>query len=704
MATEFDTVQSQYQNYRFCYDNGHSDWLRTAKTCFDFYSNKQWDPKDKAKLEREGRPALTLNVIESLVRSMQGIHRSLRNDVRFVPVADASMADATLRNQTWLHIQQQNDFDYLESHVFKKGLIMGRAYYDTRMKFDENLQGEVCITSPRSQDVVLHPSVDEYSSKTWPEVFIRRWVSANDIEAQFGKDKAKHIMNSPIPDFYDYEDTFMAQQMGNLPYYQHHHIDTMLMPHNRGHLLLDRQYIKVKRKEHFIDLKTGDTSEIPENWERNRIAAFLEKVPGVSTIKRDVKTICWAVTAGGIVLHEEDSPYKNFTIVPFFPSFIDGITMGAVESLIDPQRMYNKVTSQELHIINTTANSGWKVRRGSLKNMTIQELEQVGAKSGFVAELDDIAQMEKITPNSTPQGHDRLSFKADAIMRNLSGISNQGRGFAREDVAGEAIMANQAAQDINFADWLSNLHYSKVLVARNCMDLAQTYYTETREIMINRGTALAPEMESVVLNQPAPQEQGMPMGAPDQPAPPPTLLNDMARGKYSCVLVPSPMRTSMAEGDFKLLLELRQLGIGIDDKLLIELSPAINKTQIMDKLVGDSNQQQAAAAAAAERIAELEAALTQAKAEKEASAAKLNSARADKFAVEAVSDPDASYERIEQQRIEREDARDLQRIELQHQKQVQDYDVAKEANAIKREQAKRSASSPPKKPAPQKRK
>ena len=93
-----------------------------------------------------------------------------------------------------------------------------------------------------------------------------------------------------------------------------------------------------------------------------------------------------------------------------------------------------------------------------------------------------------------------------------------------------------------------------------------------------------------------------------------------------------------------------------------------------------------------------------AKAEKESSAAKLNSARADKFAVEAVSDPDASYERIENERIAREDARELQRIELQRQKQGQDYDVAKEANEIKRVQAKRSASTPPKKPAPQKRK
>src|SRR5690606_20132118 len=109
--------------------------------------------------------------------------------------------------------------------------------------------------------------------------------------------------------------------------------------------------------------------------------------------------------------------------VPYFPSFIDGVTMGAVSSLLDPQQLYNKVSSQELHIINTTANSGYKVKRGALLNMTIEEAEQVGSRSGVIFELDDIQNLEKIQPNQVPQGHDRISFKADQIMRNIAGVS-----------------------------------------------------------------------------------------------------------------------------------------------------------------------------------------------------------------------------------------------------------------------------------------
>ena len=77
MATDFDIARTQYETYRFGYDNGHAQWLKQARKSFDFWSGVQWDAAQKAQLEREGRPALTLNIIESLVRAMKGIHKAL---------------------------------------------------------------------------------------------------------------------------------------------------------------------------------------------------------------------------------------------------------------------------------------------------------------------------------------------------------------------------------------------------------------------------------------------------------------------------------------------------------------------------------------------------------------------------------------------------------------------------------------------------
>lgn len=653
-----DLARHQYENYRWCYDNGHQEWVESASVQFNFWRGKQWRPLDVARLERAGRPHLTLNVVESLVRAMGGMQRALRNDVRFMPTGEgASVATAKAQDAVWLHIQQQNMFEFLETDVYLKGLILDRAYYDVRVQYEDGYSGDVQITSPRSQDIILDPAVDTYDPRTgkWPQLFKRRFVSYQDVLHDYGKDAAEMVSRSSMPEWYQYEDSFMSQQMGGLPYYRYS------MPTDdraiRGYLLTERQYQVYKKKDVFVDVTTGDTSEIPETWSRNRVAEVLRQIPELSTTRKDVRTMRWTVCCEERVLHDEDSPYNDYTIVPYFPVFIDGIAKGAVGSLIDPQEMFNKVSSQELHIINTTANSGWKVKRGNLKNMTIEELEDVGARTGFVAELDDISQMEKIQPNSVPQGHDRISFKADQIMRNLAGVSNQARGFAREDVAGEAIMANQAATDVNSALWLSNLHRTKQMVATRVQDCVRNFYTDTRVIMINRGSAYKPNIEEMTINQPS--AEGM-------------MLNDVTRGKYTTALVPSPARTTMSNEDFELMLKLREYGIGIPDELLIELSPAANKGKIIENLQGDSNERQRAADEAAAQQALIDQQKAVATAQKEESAAMLNQARAEKAAVEARKDPDAAYREVEHARIGLDRERMYREFGLEEQQLSQD--------------------------------
>jgi hypothetical protein len=667
MATDSDISRTQYDNYRYCYDNGHEDWVVGAHRAFEFWKGNQWDASTRRKLENAKRPALTFNIIESLTRSMKGVQRALRNDVRFTPFKDATSEDAAVHDAIWMHIQNANRFEFLETDVFEKGLIFGRAYYDVRVSYDDSFQGNVIIRSPRSQDVLLDPTIETYDPDEWPQVIQRRWVSQNDIRSLYGDAAANAIGASSVPSWYDYEDQLMAQQMGRMPYYRGSPMADESKV--RGHLLVERQYREVKRKLVFVDLRTGDMSEVPETWDRNRIADVLRKVPGLSTTYKNVNTVRWVVTCEDYVLHNEDSPYRWFTIVPYFPSFIDGVPSGVVEHLLGAQELFNKITSQELAIINTVANSGYKLKAGSLKNMSVEDLENLGAKPGFVAELENVDDLEKLQPSQTPQGHDRLSFKADKIMRSLAGVSEGSRGFAREDVAGEAILANQAAQDVNFAGWLSNLHRSKQLVAERVRDCVQAHYTETRAIMINRGTSLVPDMQTISLNEPTAEGR---------------TLNDVTRGRYTTTLVPAPVRTTISAEDFETILSLRRdIGIAIPDAMLIELSPAANKAQIIQKLSQDSNAVQQAAAAAEQKRLDEEAKLAAAKTAKEVAAARLNDARAAKAEGEATRDPDASYERIETARIETDAISRAEELRIKE-KQVDDNrELAEKELAVK---------------------
>lgn len=678
-------ARHQYEHYRHCYDNGHQEYLVKAHRCFEFWRGNQWDAADRAALAAAHRPALTFNIVESLVRAMKGMQRALRNDVMFAPLQDATTESAQVMDAIWLYVQHANKFDHLEGDVYEKGLIMGRSYYDVRMNFESSLQGDLEITSPRSQDIILDPSVDAYDPYTWPRVFRRRWVSYQDLVTMFGRERAEPFRYpTNCPSWFDYEDQFMSQQMGRMPYF------TNALPEDnrkvRGMLLLEQQQFDYRRKPVFLDVLTGDFSEIPENWDNEKIGRVLELAPDTVVTKRDMKTVRWTSTVEDRVMHDSDSPYKRFTIVPYFPSFVDGVDMGAVESLLDPQVLYNKVSSQELHIINTTANSGYKLKTGSLQNMTVEELEERGAKTGVVIELKDVNDLEKITPNQVPQGHDRISNKADSIMRNIAGVSNQGRGFAREDVAGEAILANQAAQDINAASWMSNLYRSKQLMMDNVQDCVSTWYNEPRTFIINRGTTYRPDFQNLSINQTV---EGR-------------VLNDVSRGKYTTTLVPSPSRATMSEADFKMLLELRKLGIGIPDELLIELSPAANKGKIIQMLQGDSNERQAQAEQAAAQAQLVDLQKGAAQAQQAQAAAVLSQARAEKAATEAATDPDAAYVQvetdrlgIEQQRVDNDFQLGLRQLAFDQRKHSDDVALKRDQQRndmqMQREQSRQSA-------------
>jgi hypothetical protein len=186
------------------------------------------------------------------------------------------------------------------------------------------------------------------------------------------------------------------------------------------------------------------------------------------------------------------------------------------------------------------------------------------------------------------------------------------------------------------------------------LDCEQSYYTETRAIMINRGSTYRPEFASIDINKPTPEG---------------TVINDVTKGKYTTVLVPSPSRTTMTSSEFDQMVMLREkLGVKIPDEMLIELSSAPNKAQLIKNLKGDTNKQEAAQAAQAQHIQDLEGALLQAKAAKEQGAAKLNDARATKALSESQVNPHVLHAQTESTRVATDAQLARERMGLDQQK------------------------------------
>lgn len=685
-------ASEQWTRFQYCRDRGHLEFINKADKCEKFFAGDQWLQADLNALQLQKRPALTINKIISTLGTLFGEQIYNRSETIFRPASGATAETAEALTKVFKQISQNNQLPWARSELFADGVIRSRGFVDIRLDFTDSMQGEVRIENLNSKNVVIDPDAEEYDPDKWMDCFITKWVTPQDVAVLYSEDDAEYLKikdGSSFPYGYDSIERVRDRFGGVLPlagYYGVHE------PHGirRNVRLLERQYRRLDKQLHFVDVTSGDMRAIPQEWDRDRIARVVEKARGrVSVTKKLVKRIRWTVTADNVVLHDDWSPYKHFTPVPYFPYFRYGRTIGLVENLLGPQELLNKTSSQELHVVNTTANSGWKLKAGALKNMSIEELEQKGATTGLVLELDDVAAAEKIQPNSTPQGLDRLSYKAEEHIKTISNISDSMQGFDREDVAAKAIQAKQSRGSINMTKVMDNLERSDFLVARNVLDIVQEYYTEPRLLHITHDDLLQqPETLEVNTYNEALNE----------------ITNDLTIGEYSIIITSQPYRATLEDSQFEQGMAMREAGIQLPDDILIENSRLQRKSDIVKRLQAAQNSPEAQQKAQLEmRNLEATVAVAEAEAQQKTADAQLKLAKTKseiasieqenaritleaKFAdAEGGGAAEAAKMEIEEQKAGHK--MDLEERQFQHKQSLAEREMALKEDVHAREQA-----------------
>jgi len=652
--------------YTYARDNGHLKYVEKADKCERFFAGDQWEAEDLAKLKAVRRPALTINKIISTMANVMGEQIYNRSEISFQPRSGAPQNTATVLTKVFKQVSDNNQLNWKRSDMFADGIITSRGYLDMRLGYDDSNRGEIVITTLNPRNVIPDPDAEEYDPDTWGEVFTTKWMTADDIEVMYSKadaDILRHSPGSSFPYGYDSIDANRGRFGENLlGHYSGNYGDESNVMRNIR--VIERQYRELHNQKHFLSPETGDMRPIPAEFGRDRIAWFVEKY-GFVVVPKLVRRIKWLVMADNVVLHDDWSPYKHFTVIPYFPYFRHGNTIGLVENLLGSQELLNKVSSQELHVINTTANSGWKIKAGGLIGMTPAELEEKGAQTGLVLELTDMDAAEKIAPNPVPTGLDRVSYKAEEHIKTISGVSDSMQGFDREDVAAKAIQEKKKSGSTNLVKPLDNLARTDFIIARNGLDLIQGFYTAERIITITHDNATQ-ETESFTVNQVNPED-------------PMEVINDLTVGEYGVVVTSVPMRETLEDSQFDQAVAMREMGVMIPDSVIIDSSRLLNKKDIIKQMEGDKSSPEARAAAElAQRGQAAEVAKVEAEAASKGADAGLKQAKAQKTVVETqvlantpIEEPDAAGEaESEMDRAQKAHEMDMAERELAHKERM----------------------------------
>lgn len=566
----------------------HEAWAIDATKATLFLEGRQWTDEELRILKTEGRPCITKNKIAPLVRLLLGLFRQNKYDAKFLPGNDGTgtkdVADAltALDKQT----SEINQSEWNDAQVFQDGISTGRGFFDERLGFDYNIFGDVKETVVDPFSVYIDAEADSYDPDDWNDVTVNRWMSPTDIYLLYGKlgvDIIRSVGGFPVADGYGMEDPIVGHSPSrnfggfeelfnvdyrgiNYTYDAFHHVNR-----NRKLLrVLDCQHRELKRVKTFIDLETGEEKVIPENFSREKIMRIMQwaSMRGLPIDVRDTikKAVRWTVTVGDRTLHDQWSIYDHLTIVPYFPYFRRGKTRGVIDDLIDPQVEINKRASSYLHIIMTTANSGWLMQENSMEEDMERALEEEGSRPGInIKYKKGFEPPSRITPAAPPSGFREMVIDATLDLKEISGINDSALGQIDKVQSGRAIQARQKQAVLGAETYFDNFSRTRQLKARQRLSIYQNYYTEERIVVARAGDR---ETQLYVNTKDAAGQ----------------IVNDITVGRYQIAIDEAPMSSTFLQGQFQEAQELREMGVPIPDDVMVDLSSMPNKEDVKARL------------------------------------------------------------------------------------------------------------------------
>lgn len=573
-AEEIALAKSQFDSYVRARDHGHDQYIQMAKKCDAFYRGEQWDDYDMQELDDQGRPALTINTILPTINAVLAEQSSKKADIQFKPRGGGEQEVADVLTQVYAYIADYNKLDWVEQQVFSDGLIQDRGYFDVRVDFTEHIQGEITIEAKDPIDILIDPDAKQYDPRTWNEIFETKWMSIDEIEETYGQqqaDKLRMLAETGTTLGADSME-FEEERYGDTDEYnygQQYSGDPENARMLRSIRVIERQYYKLDDCMFYVDPVTGDKRKVPNHWSKKKREEFADQY-ALEMVTKKMRRVRWTVTADSVVLFDDFSPYDHFTIVPYFPYFRRGKPFGMVRNLLSPQEQLNKISSQELHIVNTTANSGWIVESGSLSGMTADDLEEHGAETGLVLEYNrGSTPPGKIPPNQIPTGLDRIAQKASNNIKQISGIGDAMLGQTSPELSGVAIKSLENRGSLMLQVPLDNLAKTRQYLAEKILSMIQTYYTEERVIQITDESDPYKPRKKLRVNQMSPAGE---------------IINDLTLGDYDVIVGTAPARDNFDEMQFAEAIELRSAGVPIPDDMIVEYSHLSRKADIAERI------------------------------------------------------------------------------------------------------------------------
>jgi hypothetical protein len=570
---------------------------------------EQWKAEDLQKLAERGVKGLTINKIKPNITLLLGIESQNRTDFTAYPIGAEDEAKGEITTRLLKDLMKKCMSDMKISDNFQIMITEGNAYIKPYIDYSRDLiNGDLRLRVKNSFCIFVDPDSVEYDLSD--AKFIYELISGltKDEVKELYPDKAAEIdaCQNGVIDLSEFGQVSESSRNVGADNYKEPDLSGVLDGKSQKiYDLIEYHYKKWVEKYYVADRVAGTIEEYEDKAEAEKSAAskaVVDEFGGITNnarvIKRYVPEIWTAVLLGkDIVLQNQRAwsypRYKGYPIIPEFafryPAKLpDGESKshlrvaGLPRDIRDLNFEYNKRRTQELHILNTSANSGWLMEENSVPDE--KAYSEFGATPGVVLKYKKGRKApQKITPTQLSQGHSQIASETGQDIKEATGINTDLLAMNENQASGRAIAIRQRQGMVMVQKLFDNHSQTKQLLGRFLLSqLGEVYDIDTAIRVLGAAFMLETFGEDTKagfegINQ---------------------ILNDTQdQTKYDVVVGESAQSETVKIANYLTLTEMIEKGVPIPPDVLVEESflPQSTKKKIKAIIEAAQQQQQAAA-------------------------------------------------------------------------------------------------------------
>lgn len=606
MGEDADLKLEIYKRYKSC-TKFYDAWEKVAKEDYSFGLGDQWNVEDRQALHEQARPCLTFNRIKPIVGIVSGYQRENSARLKVNPEGGEDKVFSEVMDKILMFIDKGSHLSYRLGYMFDDGLYCGKGFMEASITYDKDpIRGELNFKQLNPYQVKVDPDCLDYDINDSAQ-YCFKVVRLSKDKLKFLYPSKKKLIDGFVIDNDDpVENGGGVMVEGDKDDYGNNPNKTTVVQrtseavddegHEKDQKFTLKEYWRLKtvKKFYVVEKETGEPQKFDTKEEAEAFAMTQNSqgmMPGMEqpqavgqemkVIDRDTNEMWVASQCCGHILQDEKSPFEPlYSGFPFFRYMADWTpnadsellrVQGFVRQLKDPQREKNKSKSQNLHILNTQANSGWIADDDALSPEGFKQLEEMGAKPGLVIKKRAGKEVREIMPKGPNAGHLQREQQADEEFKQISAVNPDLMGMSEGTESGKAIGLRIKQAVLALVRLFYNFKYTKECIGRFTLQMVPMLM-DSKKIM----KIIGPQY--MQLNQ---LDEGSIMA----------MLTIIKDNKYDVLVTEADNNSTMRYETFNQLVELTKAGLPIPPDLVIDYMDLPNSNEVKQKMIEQQQMQ-----------------------------------------------------------------------------------------------------------------